>query len=54
MPFSIGAHPAFALPGNFDDFSLEFQEEETLCYLLENDLISNKTKKLKFKTNKFH
>ncbi|WP_396228207.1 aldose 1-epimerase family protein [Flavobacterium sp.] len=47
MPFSIGAHPAFALPGNFEDYSLEFNKEEPLeYYLLENDLVSNKTKKL--------
>ncbi|MDD5149188.1 MAG: aldose 1-epimerase family protein [Flavobacterium sp.] len=47
MPFSIGAHPAFALPENFQDYSLEFEKEESLEYfLLENDLISNKTKKL--------
>jgi galactose mutarotase-like enzyme len=47
MPFSIGAHPAFALPGNFENYSIAFEKEEPLqYYLLENDLISNKTKKL--------
>lgn len=47
MPFSIGAHPAFALPGNFEDYSLEFNQEEPLeYYLLENDLVSNNTKEL--------
>jgi galactose mutarotase-like enzyme len=47
IPFSIGAHPAFALPGNFDNYSIQFEKEEPLqYYLLENDLISNKTKKL--------
>jgi galactose mutarotase-like enzyme len=47
MPFSIGAHPAFALPGNFENYSIEFEKEESLeYYLLENDLISNKIKKL--------
>ena len=47
MPFSIGAHPAFALPGNFEDYSIQFDKEEFLeYYLLENDLISNQTKKL--------
>jgi galactose mutarotase-like enzyme len=47
MPFSIGGHPAFALPGNFNNYALAFDEEETLEYsLLENGLISNKTKKL--------
>lgn len=47
MPFSIGAHPAFALPGNFENYSIAFNKEEALeFYLLENDLISNQTKKL--------
>lgn len=53
MPFSIGAHPAFALPGNFEDYSIEFEKEEPLLYnLLENDLISNKTKTLANVDNK--
>lgn len=43
MPFSIGAHPALALPGNFNDYSLVFEKEEALVSTqLENDLISNK------------
>ncbi len=47
MPFSIGAHPAFALSGNFESYSIAFEQEETLeYYLLENDLVSNTTKKL--------
>ena len=47
MPFSIGAHPAFALPNQFESYSIAFDKEESLeYYLLENDLISNKTKKL--------
>ena len=47
MPFSIGAHPAFALAENFENYSILFNQEEPLeYYLLENDLISNKTKKL--------
>lgn len=42
MPFAIGAHPAFALTGNFEEYSLEFQQQETLNYnLLEDGLISN-------------
>jgi galactose mutarotase-like enzyme len=53
MPFSIGAHPAFALPNGFENYSLEFQENEDLnYYLLENDLIANKTKKLEIKNKK--
>ena len=42
MPFSIGAHPAFALPKNFESYALEFEAQETLtCYALENDLVSD-------------
>ncbi|MBG6188856.1 aldose 1-epimerase family protein [Flavobacterium sp. CAN_S2] len=47
MPFSIGAHPAFALPNHFENYTIAFEKEEPLeYYLLESDLISNKTKKL--------
>jgi galactose mutarotase-like enzyme len=50
MPFSIGAHPAIALSENFQDYTLEFEKKEALEYsLLENDLISNKTKQLETK-----
>lgn len=39
--FSLGAHPAFALPGNFGDYSIAMDKEEPLEYfLLENDLLS--------------
>jgi galactose mutarotase-like enzyme len=47
MPFSIGAHPAFDLPNNFENYSLEFKNEEPLeFYLLEDGLISNTTDKI--------
>lgn len=47
MPFAIGAHPAFALLGNFEEYSLQFQQDETLKYnLLEEGLISNNTNEL--------
>ena len=47
IPFSIGAHPAIALPENFENYSFQFEKEEDLKYsLLENDLISNKTESL--------
>lgn len=47
MPFSIGAHPAFALPGNFEEYSLEFPQDDLLkYYLLEKGLISNVTDEL--------
>ncbi|KAF2326320.1 aldose 1-epimerase family protein [Flavobacterium ginsenosidimutans] len=52
MPFSIGAHPAIAVPGNFEDYAFKFEKEENLkYYLLENDLISSKTKILETKDN---
>lgn len=52
MPFSIGAHPAIALPDNFEDYAFQFEKEENLkYYLLENDLISSKTKVLETKNN---
>ncbi|KAF2082178.1 aldose 1-epimerase family protein [Flavobacterium sharifuzzamanii] len=52
MPFSIGAHPAIALPDNFEDYAFQFEKEENLkYYLLENDLISSKTKVLETKYN---
>jgi galactose mutarotase-like enzyme len=47
MPFSIGAHPAFDLPGNFENYSLEFENREPLTFfLLEDGLISNTTEQL--------
>jgi galactose mutarotase-like enzyme len=49
MPFAIGAHPAFALPGDFENYSLEFQKDEILnYYLLEDGLISNSMNNLPF------
>jgi galactose mutarotase-like enzyme len=47
MPFSIGAHPAFALPHPFGSYALQFEQPETLTsYELENDLLSNKTNRI--------
>lgn len=47
MPFSIGAHPAFALPQPFDLYALQFEQPEILTsYELENDLLSNKTNRI--------
>lgn len=47
MLFSIGAHPAFALNKDFENYAIEFEQEESLkYYVLENDLISNATKDL--------
>ena len=53
MPFSIGAHPAIALPGKFENYSIQFEKEEPLVYnLLENDLISDEVKTLFTTDNK--
>jgi galactose mutarotase-like enzyme len=42
MPFSIGAHPAFALPKPFESYALLFEHNEILTsYELENDLLSD-------------
>lgn len=47
MPFSIGAHPAFALPNGFENYGLAFSDDEILNYhLLENGLIADHTEKL--------
>jgi galactose mutarotase-like enzyme len=55
MPFSIGAHPAFDLPGNFENYSLAFEKVEPLkYYLLEEGLISNKTNELPLDENELH
>lgn len=52
LPFSIGAHPAFALPREFSDYSIQFEKEEKLEYsLLENGLISNITETLDTSNN---
>jgi galactose mutarotase-like enzyme len=45
MPFSLGAHPAFALPNGLDNYALEFEKEEILItHELENNLFSEKTR----------
>jgi len=45
MYFSIGAHPAFALPNDFENYSIAIENQQTLeCYLLENNLLSKNTK----------
>ncbi|WP_291136696.1 aldose 1-epimerase family protein [Flavobacterium sp. UBA7663] len=47
MPFSIGAHPAFAIEDTFSDYSLQFNEaEEFVSYELENEQFSNSFRKI--------
>jgi len=53
MPFSIGAHPAFALPESFENYSLAFEHSEQLdCFPLENDLISELSYPIRLEENK--
>lgn len=53
IPFCIGAHPAIALPNNFENYSLEFEANEVLEFsLLEDNLISSKIGILDTKENK--
>jgi galactose mutarotase-like enzyme len=55
MPFSIGAHPAFDLPNNFENYSLEFEKEEPLKFhLLEDGLISNATEEIQLHKKQLH
>lgn len=47
MPFSIGAHPAFAIDNTFNDYSLVFDKDSSFeSHLLESDLFSGKTKSI--------
>ncbi|WP_445454815.1 aldose 1-epimerase family protein [Flavobacterium sp. 25HG05S-40] len=42
MYYSIGGHPALALPNLFETYSLQFESDESLVsYQLENDLLSD-------------
>ncbi|HNX52833.1 MAG TPA: aldose 1-epimerase family protein [Pontiellaceae bacterium] len=45
MPFSVGAHPAFMLPGPIDECFLDFEKNETLYarLLSSKGLLSNET-----------
>lgn len=53
MPFSLGAHPAIALPQGFENYTMEFEKGEALQFhLLEDGLISNKTKTLETTDNR--
>lgn len=50
MYFSIGAHPAFAIDGNFEDFELEFDQNQPLIsHRLENELFTGKTVEISLK-----
>jgi len=53
MYFSIGGHPAFALPENFGNYSLLFETDNDLKFTaLENNLLLEKTQNLEVENNK--
>lgn len=44
LPFSIGAHPAFAIEGNFENYSLQFNKEDVFeTNHLENESFNGTT-----------
>lgn len=52
MYYSIGAHPAFAIEGDFEDYSLLFDEEKDLeTHQLNHDLFSGETEIIKLDGN---
>lgn len=52
LPFSIGGHPAFSLPENFENYSLEFKNDLSLkSYFLKNDLLSDEFQNIDLKNN---
>lgn len=52
MPFSIGGHPAFALPNQFENYSLCFQDDQSITsYSLKDDLLSDETTTLELTEN---
>lgn len=55
MPFSIGAHPAFAIEDSFSDYSLQFNEaEEFVSYELENEQFNNSFRKIPSENGKIN
>ena len=47
MPFSIGAHPAFAIDNNFSDYSLRFNKDDKfISFELENEQFNNSFKEI--------
>ena len=48
MPFSIGAHPAFAIHDTFSDYSIQFNaSEELVSYELANEQFNNASQKIR-------
>jgi galactose mutarotase-like enzyme len=52
LPFSIGAHPAFAISENFENYSLQFNAADTFeTHHLENESFNGKTTLVDAKNN---
>lgn len=52
--FAIGAHPAFALTEAFENYSIAMEQNDVMQYhLLENDLLSNETKRITLENQQF-
>jgi len=52
LPFSIGAHPAFAIKGNFENYSLQFNKKDLFeTHHLENESFNGKTTLVDTKNN---
>jgi len=52
LPFSIGAHPAFAIEGNFENYSLQFNKKDLFeTHHLENESFNGKTTLVDTKNN---
>jgi galactose mutarotase-like enzyme len=52
LPFSIGAHPAFAITENFNEYSLQFNKDDSFeTHHLENESFNGKTTLVETKNN---
>jgi galactose mutarotase-like enzyme len=52
LPFSIGAHPAFAIEGNLEDYALQFNTDDSFeTHHLENESFNGKTTLVELKNN---
>jgi galactose mutarotase-like enzyme len=52
LPFSIGVHPAFAIEGNFENYSLQFNKKDLFeTHHLENESFNGKTTLVDTKNN---
>jgi galactose mutarotase-like enzyme len=52
LPFSIGAHPAFSISDKFENYSLQFNKEDTFeTHHLENEIFNGKTTLVETKNN---